>query len=65
MKAKEYEKEIEKKLRSILRDFEILIPLFEAYEKEASDKRKIKFEKKLCKKYEKRFSEVFDEDICF
>ena len=64
MKAKEYEKEIEKKLRCILRDFEILIPLYEAYEKEASDKRKIKFEKKMCKKYEERFSEIFDEDIC-
>ena len=60
MKSKDYEKEIKKKLRCILRDFEILNPLLVAYEKEASDKRKIKFEKKVCKMYEKILSEIFD-----
>ena len=60
MKVKKMEKEMDKKVRNILHDLSILMNTFEAYEKEASDKRKIRFEKKMEKKYRKEI-EMLDE----
>lgn len=58
MKVKEIEKEIDKRLKSIIHDLSTSITLYEVYMNEASDKRKIKFERKLEKKYRKAIEKI-------
>lgn len=65
MKVKNLEKEMDARMKRIISDLSTSITLYEAYMKEASDKRKIKFEKKLmikygraCKKLEKRVDKL-------
>ena len=58
MKVKHLEKEIDKRLKRIIQDLETGVSLYEVYMKEASDKRKIKFEKKLERKYLKAITKL-------
>ena len=53
MKVKHLEKEIDKRIKRAIQDLETSLSLYEVYMKEASDKRKVRFEKKLERKYEK------------
>lgn len=53
MKVKHLEKEIDKRIKRVIQDLETSLSLYEVYMKEASDKRKVRFEKKLERKYEK------------
>ena len=60
MKAKNLEKEIERKFKSCLREFSNLITLYEAYEEKASKKRQDKFSDKLEKKFGKEAERLTD-----
>lgn len=53
MKVKHLEKEIDKRIKRVIQDLETSLSLYEVYMKEASDKRKVRFEKKLERKYGK------------
>ena len=62
MKAKNIEKELNRELKSFIKNFERVVTLAEAYGETASEKRKAIFAKKLDKKYDKRLEEL-DERI--
>jgi len=63
MKKKNIEKEIEKRLISILSDGAEINSFVIAYKKKATKKEWRKFQNKLCKKYEDIFESVFDCDF--
>lgn len=65
MKRKVIEKEIEKRLISILSDGAEVNAFFVAYKKKATKKELKKFQKRICEKYENAFDTVFNDGEAF
>ena len=63
MKKKNIEKEIEKRLISIISDGAEINSFVIAYKKKATKKEWRKFQNKICEKYEDFFESVFDCDF--